>query len=152
MIRCAVKQDLEAVLSLYELLFSEMANLDSERMQPAKQAREFVEHAISDEKFQLLVAEHDGKVKGFCLAQQQSASPYNCMVPRDFCYIFDLVVAPELRSQKMGHQFLEHMKIWAKERNLSHLELSVLSQNHQAIKFYEREGLTEITRTMGIKL
>lgn len=152
MIRSAVKQDLEAVLSLYELLFSEMAALDPERMQPAKQATEFVENAITDDKFHLLVAEHNGEVKGFCFAQKQSAAPYNCMVDRDFAYIFDLVVVPELRGQKTGHQFIEQMKIWAKENNLSHLELSVLAQNNKAIKFYEREGLTEITRTMGIKI
>ncbi|MEY0302468.1 MAG: N-acetyltransferase family protein [Pseudomonadota bacterium] len=152
MIRCAVKQDLEAVLSLYELLFSEMAALDPERLQPAKQATEFVENAITDDKFNLLVAEYKGEVKGFCFAQRQSADPYNCMVARDFAYIFDLVVSPELRGQKIGHQFIEQMKIWAKDNNLSHLELSVLAQNHQAIKFYEREGLSEITRTMGIKL
>lgn len=52
----------------------------------------------------------------------------------------------------MGHQLIEQMKTWAKDNQLSHLELTVLAQNHKAIKFYEREGLTEITRTMGIKL
>lgn len=44
------------------------------------------------------------------------------------------------------------MKAWAKSRQFSHLELSVLAQNRKAIKFYEREGLTEISRTMGITL
>ncbi|MTB82444.1 GNAT family N-acetyltransferase [Providencia stuartii] len=152
MIRCAVKHDIEAVLSLYELLFTEMAALDSERMQPAKQMRDFVENTISDENFHLLVAEYDGQVKGFCIAQKQTAPPYNCMVPRQFAYIFDLVVSPELRGQKVGHQLIEQMKTWAKDNQLSHLELTALAQNHKAIKFYEREGLTEITRTMGIKL
>lgn len=44
------------------------------------------------------------------------------------------------------------MKEWAKLQKFSHLELSVLAQNHQAIKFYEREGLVEVSRTMGIAL
>lgn len=152
MIRHARKQDLNAILSLYERLFTEMAVLDSERMQPAQQTSEFVENAIIDEKFHLLVAEFEGHVKGFCLAQKQSAAPYTCLVPREFVYVFDLVVSPELREKNTGHQLLEAMKMWAKQNKFSHLELSVLAQNHKAIKFYQREGLVEITRTMGIKL
>lgn len=152
MIRPANKQDLDAILSLYEVLFAEMADLDCERMQPAKQANDFVENAITDDKFHLLVVELEGVVEGFCIAQKQSAAPYNCMVQRDFGYVFDLVVSPIYRGKKAGHKLIEGMKVWAKENKLSHLELSVLSQNHKAIKFYEREGLMEITRTMAIKL
>lgn len=152
MIRPANKQDLDAILSLYEVLFAEMANLDSERMQPAKQANDFVENTIADDKFHVLVVELGGVVEGFCIAQKQSAAPYNCIVQRDFGYIFDLVVSPEYRVEKMGYKLIEGMKVWAKENKLSHLELSLLSQNHKAIKFYEREGLVEISRTMGIRL
>ncbi|MCW2258232.1 ribosomal protein S18 acetylase RimI-like enzyme [Providencia alcalifaciens] len=152
MIRPANKQDLDAILSLYEVLFAEMANLDSERMQPAKQANDFVANAIGDDKFHVLVVELGGVVEGFCIAQKQSAVPYNCIVQRDFGYVVDLVVSPEYRGEKMGHKLIEGMKVWAKENKLSHLELCVLSQNHKAIEFYEREGLMEISRTMGIKL
>lgn len=152
MIRPANQQDLDAILSLYEVLFAEMADLDSERMQPAKQANDFVENAITDDNFHLLIVELEGVVEGFCIAQKQSVAPYNCMVQRDFGYIFDLVVSPAYRGKRTGHELIEGMKVWAKENKLSHLELSVLSQNHKAIKFYQREGLMEITRTMGVKL
>lgn len=152
MIRPAIQKDIDAVLSLYKILFAEMAVLDSERMRPAEQAREFIEDAISNDKFHLLVAEFNGEIKGFCIAQQQTSAPYSCMVTRDFGYVFDLVVDPNFRGEKVGHLLLDGMKLWAKEKQLSHLELTVLANNHRAIKFYEREGLTEITRTMGIKL
>ncbi|BBU98435.1 MULTISPECIES: GNAT family N-acetyltransferase [Providencia] len=152
MIREAIKSDVESILSLYQILFSEMALFDPERLQPAEQTREFIENAIIDDKFCLLVAEFNSEIKGFCIAQQQAADPYNCVVPRNFGYIFDLVVAPNFRGEKAGQKLLNAMKAWAKSRQLSHLELSVLAQNHKAIKFYEREGLTEISRTMGIAL
>ncbi|MEX0422368.1 GNAT family N-acetyltransferase [Providencia rettgeri] len=152
MIREAIKSDIESILSLYQILFSEMAQLDPERVQPAEQTREFIENAIIDDKFYLLVAEFNGEIKGFCIAQQQAADPYSCVVPRNFGYIFDLVVDPNFRGEKAGQKLLNAMKAWAKSRQLSHLELSVLAQNHKAIKFYEREGLTEISRTMGITL
>lgn len=152
MIREANPNDVNAILSLYQILFTEMALLDPERLKPAKQAEEFVKNAITDDKFHLLVAEFNGEIKGFCIAQQQSAEPYSCLVPRTFGYIFDLVVSPDFRGEKTGHRLLEGMKTWAKSKQFSHLELSVLAQNHKAIRFYEREGLSEITRTMGIKL
>lgn len=152
MIREAIKSDVDSILSLYQILFSEMALLDPERLQPAEQTKEFIENAIIDDKFHLLVAEFNGEIKGFCIAQQQAADPYSCIVPRNFGYIFDLVVDPNFRGEKAGQKLLTAMKAWAKSRQLSHLELSVLAQNHQAIKFYEREGLTEISRTMGITL
>ncbi|WP_273844882.1 GNAT family N-acetyltransferase [Providencia rettgeri] len=152
MIREAIKNDVDSILSLYQILFSEMALLDPERLQPAEQAKEFIENAIIDDKFYVLVAEFNGEIKGFCIAQQQAADPYSCIVPRNFGYIFNLVVDPNFRGEKAGQKLLTAMKAWAKSRQLSHLELSVLAQNHQAIKFYEREGLTEISRTMGITL
>ncbi|EKT61752.1 hypothetical protein [Providencia burhodogranariea] len=46
-----------------------MANLDSERMQPAKQANDFVENAIADDKFNVLVVGLEGVVQDFCIAQ-----------------------------------------------------------------------------------
>ncbi|WP_272694736.1 GNAT family N-acetyltransferase [Providencia sp. PROV144] len=152
MIREAIKNDVDSILSLYQILFSEMALLDPERLQPAEQAKEFIENAIIDDKFYVLVAEFNGEIKGFCIAQQQIADPYSCIVPRNFGYIFDLVVDPNFRGEKAGQKLLTAMKAWAKSRQLSHLELSVLAQNHKATKFYEREGLTEISRTMGITL
>lgn len=116
-----------------------MANLDSERMQPAKQANDFVENAIADDKFHMFVVELEGVVEGFCIAQKQSAAPYNCIVQRDFGYVFDLVVSPEYRGEKMGHKIIEGMKVWAKENKLSHLELSVLSQTIKRLNFMKEK-------------
>lgn len=36
MIREAIKNDVDSILSLYQILFSEMALLDPERLQPAE--------------------------------------------------------------------------------------------------------------------
>lgn len=152
MIRKAVKNDLNEILILYQQLFFEMAAFDRERLKPAEQSSDFINDAIEDPDFHFLVADFDNKIKGFCIAQKQSAPAYSCVVPRNFAYIFDLVVAPDARNEKIGHKLLSEMKDWAKKNRLSHLELSVISQNRKAIKFYEREGLTELTRKMGIKL
>lgn len=104
LIREAIKSDVESILSLYQILFSEMALLDPERLQPAEQAGG-IENAIIDDKFYLLVAEFNGEIKGLCIAQQQVSDPYNCIVPRNFGYIFDLVVDPNFRGEKQGKNY-----------------------------------------------
>lgn len=152
MIRAATQHDIDDVLSLYTRLFSEMAVLDPERAQAAEQLPIFVNMAITDMQFHLLVAEHSGMVIGFCLAQIQLTPAYNCLVPRRYGYILDLMVSAEYRGNKAGKQLLQGMKLWAKEQQLTHLELSVFAQNKAAIRFYQREGLKSITQVMSIKI
>ncbi|PHM74679.1 GNAT family N-acetyltransferase [Xenorhabdus kozodoii] len=152
-IRTATLQDVEAILSLYRVLFSEMAVLQPDRMQATEQDSDFIASNINNDKFYFLVAEDgNGSIKGFALAQEQKTPPFNCLVPRTYGYILDLVVSQDARNLGIGQDLLFGMKKWAKENKYSHLELNVLSQNVDAIRFYIREGYQEVIRTMAITL
>ncbi|WP_187651420.1 GNAT family N-acetyltransferase [Xenorhabdus sp. TS4] len=67
-------------------------------------------------------------------------------------YVFDLMVRQDARNLGIGQKLLAGMKKWAQENHYSHLELSVLSQNVDAIRFYIREGYQEASRTMALTL
>ncbi|MEQ1976957.1 GNAT family N-acetyltransferase [Xenorhabdus sp. SGI240] len=152
-IRAATMQDIEAILSLYSILFSEMAALQPDRIQVAEQDRDFIASNINNDKFHLLVAEDgNGSIKGFAIAQEQKTPPFNCLMPRTYGYVFDLMVSQDARNFGVGQKLLAGMKKWAQENHYSHLELSVLSQNVDAIRFYIREGYQEASRTMVITL
>ncbi|CDL85847.1 GNAT family N-acetyltransferase [Xenorhabdus cabanillasii] len=152
-IRTASMQDLDAISSLYNILFSEMAALQPDRLRDVEQDREFIISSINDDKFYLLVAEDDnGNIKGFCIAQENKTPPFNSIIPRTYCYIIDLIVSRDVRSQGIGQQLLAEIKKWAKENNHTHLELNVLSENVAATRFYEREGYKEISKLMAITL
>ncbi|WP_047682946.1 MULTISPECIES: GNAT family N-acetyltransferase [Xenorhabdus] len=152
-IRTASMQDLDAISSLYNILFSEMAALQPDRLRDVEQDREFIISSINDDKFYLLVAEDDnGDIKGFCIAQENKTPPFNCLIPRNYGYIIDLVVSQDVRSQGIGQRLLTEMKRWAKKNNYTHLELNVLSKNVAATKLYEREGYKEISKLMAITL
>ncbi|WP_338114360.1 GNAT family N-acetyltransferase [Xenorhabdus indica] len=128
-------QDLDAISSLYNILFSEMAALQPDRLRDVEQDREFIISSINDDKFYLLVAEDDnGDIKGFCIAQENKTPPFNCLIPRNYGYIIDLVVSQDVRSQGIGQRLLTEMKRWAKKNNYTHLELNVLSKNVAATK------------------
>ncbi|MBC8947792.1 GNAT family N-acetyltransferase [Xenorhabdus sp. TS4] len=84
-IRTATMQDIEDILSLYSVLFSEMAALQPDRMQAAEQDRNFIASNINNDKFHLLVAEDEnGSIRGFAIAQEQKTPPFNCLVPRTY--------------------------------------------------------------------
>ncbi|MBD2811577.1 GNAT family N-acetyltransferase [Xenorhabdus sp. Vera] len=152
-IRNGSMQDVEAILSLYSMLFKEMAVLQPDRMKSSEQDRDFIISCVSDDKFHLLVAENENtEIKGFSIAQEKKTLPFNCLIPRTYGYVIDLIVSPDVRSLGIGQKLLAEMKRWAQENYYSHLELTVLSQNVDAIRFYEREGYQEISKTMAIAL
>ncbi|MDE9459991.1 GNAT family N-acetyltransferase [Xenorhabdus bovienii] len=152
-IRAAFVQDIDAILSLYNVLFSEMAELQPDRLKGSEQDRNLIISYIDNNKFHLLVAEDDnGDIKGFSIAQEQNTPPFNCLISRTYGYIFDLIVSQDARSQGIGQRLLAGMKKWAQKNNYSHLELTVLSQNVEAIRFYEKEGYNEINKLMAITL
>ncbi|MBG5950974.1 MULTISPECIES: GNAT family N-acetyltransferase [Proteus] len=151
-IRKAILSDVEEINTLYTYLFNEMANLQPDRLKPGKQDEAFIINGVKNDKFHLLVADLDGKVVGFSMAQIQETPMFNCLVQRKYAYIYDIVVDPSVRSQGTGSLLLTAMKEWAKSERMTHLELSVLAENSAAKRFYEREGLKEVSTVMGIAL
>lgn len=151
-IRKAILSDVEEINTLYVHLFNEMANLQPDRLKPGKQDEAFIINGIKNNKFHLLVADLDGKVVGFSIAQIQETPMFNCLVQRKYAYIYDIVVDPSVRSQGVGSLLLTAMKEWAQSEKMTHLELSVLAENGAAKRFYEREGLKEVSTVMAIAL
>ncbi|EST59426.1 acetyltransferase [Proteus hauseri ZMd44] len=151
-IRKAILSDIEEINTLYVHLFNEMANLQPDRLKPGKQDEAFIINGIKNNKFHLLVADLDGKVVGFSIAQIQETPMFNCLVQRKYAYIYDIVVDPSVRSQGVGSLLLTAMKEWAQSEKMTHLELSVLAENGAAKRFYEREGLKEVSTVMAIAL
>lgn len=150
-IRPAALNDTDRIAELYQQLFTLMADYQPDRWRPAQQDRGFIENAVTDEKFCLLVAETEGHIAGFAFAQTQVTSPYTCVVPRRFGYIFDIVVDPAVRGQGTGKKLLDAVKDWSKAQGYTHLELSVLPENTGAMRLYEREGYQPVIHTLAIK-
>ena len=55
------------------------------------------------------------------------------------CWVEDLAVSPEHRSQGVGKALLDRAKGWARERGATHLELDSGEAREAAHRFYERE-------------
>jgi GNAT superfamily N-acetyltransferase len=132
-VRPALPEEVERVLGMYEWLFAPPGSVppgwDPDRAQKA------LGEAIEAEESTVLVAEHRGELLGF-------ASAYLDLNSVRFgrrCWVEDLAVSPEHRSQGVGKALLEAAKDWARERGATHLELDSGEARTDAHRFYERE-------------
>ena len=133
-IRAAEPGEEESLLAPYEWLFappgSKPPSWDEKRAVVA------LREAIESHDACVLVAEADGgRFVGICTAYQDMHSVrfgYRCWVE-------DLAVDPETRSQGVGKRLLDAAKDWARERGATHLELDSAETRGDAHRFYERE-------------
>jgi GNAT superfamily N-acetyltransferase len=132
-IREAQPGEEERILGMYEWLFAPPGSVppgwDPER------ARAAIEAAIGDEASTVLVAEHRGDLLGLCTAYLD----LNSIRFGSRCWVEDLAVSPEHRSQGIGGALLEAAKAWAREHGATHLELDSGEARKKAQRFYERK-------------
>jgi GNAT superfamily N-acetyltransferase len=145
-IREALPGEVERVLGMYEWLFAPPGSVPP-RWDPVH-ARRAIAGAIEDPSAAVLVAEHRGELLGLCTAYLDLNSVR--FGPR--CWVEDLAVSPEYRSQGVGKALLDRAKEWARERGGTHLELDSADSRTDAHRFYEREGPSRSSRCFAWEL
>jgi GNAT superfamily N-acetyltransferase len=145
-IREASPAEVERVLGMYEWLFAPPGSFPPRW--DADQARAAIAQAIGDAKSAVLIAEHRGDLLGLCTAYLDMNSVR--FGPR--CWVEDLAVSPDHRSQGVGKDLLDAAKDWARDRGASHLELDSGDARADAHRFYERENPSWISRCFAWEL
>lgn len=148
MIRDAELRDLNEIEILYENLFKDMSEMNSYYIKEAKQDVSFIKMAMNSEDYKLFVAEEDKKVVGFIVASISETNKFNCIVEHRFLYIIDLYVDKNYRGKKIATKLIDKAFTYAREKDLDHVELSVLSENAGAQKLYEKLGFRESSKMM----
>ena len=121
------------MLGMYEWLFAPPGSVPPRW--DAERARAAIASAIEDPSAAVLVAEHRGELLGLCTAYLDMNSVR--FGPR--CWVEDLAVSPDHRSQRVGKDLLDAAKDWARQRGATHLELDSGEARADAHRFYERE-------------
>jgi GNAT superfamily N-acetyltransferase len=132
-VREARSEEVERVLGMYEWLFAPPGSLPP-AWDPVR-AEEALVEAIEGVSSTVLVAEHRGELLGFATAYLDLNSVRFGLR----CWVEDLAVSPEHRSQGVGRALLDAAKQWARERGATHLELDSGEARSDAHRFYERE-------------
>jgi GNAT superfamily N-acetyltransferase len=134
-IRKAGREEEDAILVLYEWLFEppgrRPAGWDPER------ARAALADTLESEHSVVLVAEDDGgELVGFATAYMTLESVRFGLR----CWVEELAVHPDRRSEGIGARLLDAAREWAAERGATHLKLDSSVDRIDAHRFYEREG------------
>ena len=131
-VREAISEEVERVLGMYEWLFEPPGyvppNWDPDR------ARDALREAIASDDSAVLVAEHRGELLGFATAYLE----LNSVRFGQRCWIEDLAVNPEHRSEGVGGALLDAAGDWARDRGATHLELDTGLAREDAQRFYDR--------------
>lgn len=101
--------------------------------------------AIAAPESTVLLAEDQGGICAFCTAYIDIHS----VRFGTRCWVEDLAVAPDRRSQGTGAAILAAARTWARARGASHLELDSANTRVDAHRFYEREGGLGDSRVFG---
>jgi GNAT superfamily N-acetyltransferase len=132
-IRDAQPGEEERVLRMYEWLFtppgSRPNRWDTER------ARLALTEAIVSPQSAVFVADDGGELAGFCTAYLD----LNSVRFGRRCWVEELAVDPDRRSQGIGAALLNTAKEWARGAGADHLELDSGLDRSDAHRFYERE-------------
>jgi GNAT superfamily N-acetyltransferase len=132
-VREAVSGEIERVLGMYEWLFAPPGSLPP-GWDPGR-ARGALAEAIAGDDSVVLVAEHGPELLGFASAYLDLNSVRYGLR----CWVEDLAVSPDHRSQGVGKALLDAAKAWARDRGATHLELDSGEARADAHRFYERE-------------
>ena len=145
-IREAEPAEVERVLGMYEWLFAPPGSVPP-RWNPER-ARAAIAEAIADPSSTVFIAEHRRELLGLCTAYLDLNSVR--FGPR--CWVEDLVVSLEHRSEGVGKALLDRAKEWAGERGATHLELDSADARVDAHRFYEREEPSWTSRCFAWEL
>lgn len=92
-----------------------------------------IKNAVEGENL-ILVAEEDENIIGFLSALRSSPKRIH-----HSAYII-IGIREAYRNLGIGKELFSNLNIWAKENNITRLELTVISTNQPARKLYEKNG------------
>ncbi len=147
-IRKANDRDLEQLRSLYRELDEDAVRFQPEHFIMSNRTDEYLLNLIHGVNTDILVAEQGNDMIGFSLLFLQNSKNISCLKPQSNLYIGDLVVTKKSRSQGVGAKLMEASKEYGKEHGTEFIRTQVFPQNEDAIRFYERNGFTEMMKTI----
>ncbi|WP_188455645.1 GNAT family N-acetyltransferase [Virgibacillus oceani] len=153
-IREAEIKDFQQMLELYNELDKIHSREHPELFkEPEGDSRplEYVQTLIEDENGYLAVAELDNKIIGFaeCFIIESGVFPIER--ERRWIHLDNIAVMKEYQNKGVGKTLLNSVILWAKESNVSRIELKVYDFNLSAIEFYKGAGFKNISSSMYLE-
>ena len=96
---------------------------------------------IDDDNCSILVANDNGKIKGYAFCIYQENKNDNILTDIKTLYLDDLCVDENYRGKHIGKKLYDAVLELAKEKHCYNVTLNVWHLNESALKFYEKCGM-----------
>ena len=152
-IRLAETKDIPALIELLQQVGQVHHEIRPDIFQPTCQKYDegALAELLQDESRPVFVAE-DEKVRGYCFCILRFFEGESVMTDRRELYIDDLCVDENCRGQGVAKALYAYVTDYAKSIGCTFITLNVWNGNDNAMKFYEKAGLTPRSVTMEMKL
>lgn len=147
-IRLGTFEDMESIARLHANLNQMMSQLQPNDFKSNSEDAAWIKQYLLDENSDYLLVEDGGEIRGLALVEESESYNIPSLLKRHYANLIHLIVAPDYRGVGYGHELMEAVKQWGKERQLEYIELSVLANNQAALLFYEKEGLIDVRKVM----
>lgn len=143
-IRRANDNDREGVLSLLSQVLDihSSGRPDIFKKGTVKYTGEELSAIFADDSRPVFVAEEDGNILGYCFCIFKQEKNSNILTDIKTLYIDDLCVDGNARGQGIGRALYDFSLDFAREQKCYNVTLNVWTLNGDALKFYEKMGLS----------
>ena len=152
-IRLAEKQDIPALIDLLKQVGQVHHDIRPDIFQ--NHCQKYDEAALADllqdATRPVFVAEEE-TVRGYCFCILRNFQGESVMTDRRELYIDDLCVDEACRGQGVAKALYAHVTEYARSIGCAFVTLNVWNGNDNAMKFYEKAGMTPRSVTMEMKL
>lgn len=111
--------------------------------------RELLEHWLADPDRAIYVADDEHRIIGVLSLIECRIADHYLLRSRRYAVVDTLAVAEGWRSQGIGRALMQQAEIWAIERGIPEIELSVWEFNQRALALYEKLGYRTTRRYMS---
>ena len=112
--------------------------------------RDYIHVIRTDPNKKIVVAEVDGKIRGFAILNHIIRPENPFMFERDFLDVDEFGVDESCRRQGIAGAMIRFIRDYAKEEGYRRLELNMWEFNRGALAFYETAGFKTFRRYMEI--
>lgn len=151
-VRLAESKDIPEICRLYNEFFIYNANQQPQYYKQTAETGKYPRSVMESGTEELFVAAEGDAAIGLLHIMEEKTPPYASLVQHGYATIVDLYVTEDFRGRGIGCELLEAAKRWAKARELDYVELNVLTENENGIRFYHREKFKAVSQIMRYTL
>lgn len=107
---------------------------------------------LQDPNRPIFIADENGLVAGYCFCVLRFYQNDPVMTDRRELYIDDLCVNEDCRGNGIATKLFHYVRQYAAQQQISMISLNVWSGNDQAMRFYNKMGMSPRSVTMDLPL